>query len=464
MFRNLRHVCLSVCILTAMATSALAETRSPTFGREWVKSHPFTLMALNQRGEAVSENNLYSQAGLNTMLAWKDRPLTFQAAARQKIPWQYHLDMRKGPLSNELRSYINGLFKSYPGGEGILLWDEPKLNEMADLGKIAAWLREAHPNLLIYTNLNPIPPSGDHRFAPGRAGLREEGNESYPYSYHDSIMDCLKIVQPDVLMTDIYPFWSPDTLDPQKYLQNKYYLNLNLIRRAALDAKIPYWMFVQAYEDVGRCRLPSESDLRMQVYSTLAFGFTGIAYYTYDTVEEGSMLDANNRPTDIYQRVASVNKEIKHLGNALTQLASVDVRYIPGSQQIDGDVVANPVPISMEVLRPHSWSSTTISNIEIGQHGWDKSALVGFFEDDAGELYFMVVNLSHGKDVTAEQARTSIRVTMAPWVRELTMLSRENGKPIKVQMADNQFTLDLPGGTGELFKLGSGPFPQGGVR
>jgi hypothetical protein len=427
-----------------------AEPRPAAFGKAWVRSHPFTLMALTQRGEAVSDNDLYAKAGLNTMLAWKDRSLTFQAAARQRIPWQFHLDMRRGPLSDELKSYVNGLLNNYPGGEGLLLWDEPKLNEMADLAKVAAWLREAHPELLVYTNLNPIPSVGDPRFAGYRAGPQHADDESYPYSYDDSIRDCIAIVQPDVLMTDIYPFWSPKSLDPRDYLQTKYFLNLSLIRAAALDNEIPYWMFVQAYQDEGRVRAPSESDLRMQVFSTLAYGFTGIAYYTYDVVEEGSMLDAQMRPTPIYEHVTKLNAEVKQLGKALRFLTSVDVRYVPGRP-------GNPVPLGLEAYRPNSWASTLITNIAVGSE--DKNALIGFFEDDAGGLYFMVVNLAHGESISAGQAATPITLSLARPVKSLYVLSRDTGKPVAVNLDnDNQAKLAFPGGTGELFKIGDAKF------
>lgn len=122
-----------------VVNAAGAETRPADFGQRWVRSHPFTLMALTQRGEVIEQNKLYAQAGLNTMLAWKDREGIFKGAARDKLPWQYHLDHRRGPLSDELKAYVDGLLRQYPGGEGILLWDEPKGNEMAELGKAAAW-------------------------------------------------------------------------------------------------------------------------------------------------------------------------------------------------------------------------------------------------------------------------------------------------------------------------------------
>jgi hypothetical protein len=416
-------------------------------------------MALVQRGESVSENDLYSKAGLNTMLAWKDRPPTFQAAARQKLPWHYHLDSRRGPLSDELKTYLNSLLTAHSNGQGILLWDEPKLPEFADLGKIAAWLRETHPELLVYSNLNPIPAVGDPRFAPGRAGLKEDGNESYPYSYEDSIQDYLKIVQPDLLMTDIYPFWHPDKLDPSNYLLQKYFLNLAQIREAALAADIPYWMFVQSYEDKGRCRYPSDSELRMQVFSTLAFGFTGIAYFTYDMMEEGGMLDTTHRPTDMYDRVSKLNPEVTNLGKTLRFLTNTNILYVPGTQPSDGKQRTNPIPLGVEAFRSGSWNATMITDVEIDKQGPDRNALLGFFEDDDGGLYLMVVNLSHGENTSAEKVVVSLTLSFNPTVKSLSILSRKTGRPEGLQLNDGKVTLQIPGGTGELLKLNDGKFP-----
>ncbi|MCC7352088.1 MAG: hypothetical protein IT446_16125 [Phycisphaerales bacterium] len=453
---------LLVCLIALFAPAAPAGTRSATFGLDWVKSHPFTLMALTQRGEAVSGNNLYSQAGMNTMLAWKDRAPIFQSAIRQHLPWIFHLDSRKGPLSDDLKTYLSGVISKYPGCVGLQVWDEPKLPEMSDIGKIVAWLKQAHPNLLVYSNLNPIPNVGDPRYCSWRAGLPVEGYEQYPYSYDDSIHDYLKIVQPDLLMTDIYPFWSPQELDPEQYLLQKYFLNLTLIRQAALEANIPYWMFVQAYQDQGRCRMPSESDLRMQVYSTLAYGFTGIAYYTYDPVEEGSMLDAKFQPSAVYQAVRQLNEEVKRLGNSLRQLRNVAVRYVPGRHDAGGQSILNSTPNGLEAYRPRSWDATTIVNVILEQPGANKNALIGFFEDDQGGLYFMIVNLTHGENLSARETTLPITITMAPWVKNLSVLSRETGRSTPVELKDGKLRLELPGGTGDLYRVGQGPFR--GVR
>jgi len=61
-----------------------AEERPDDFGRQWVRSHPFTLKALTLQGKAVGDNDRYAEAGFSNMLAWKNKPDIFQAAGRQE--------------------------------------------------------------------------------------------------------------------------------------------------------------------------------------------------------------------------------------------------------------------------------------------------------------------------------------------------------------------------------------------
>ena len=343
--------CACLVMLAALGgpASLLAESPRPKdFGRQWVRTHPFTLMALVQQNEAVAGKDHYAQAGFSVMLVWKERAGIFKAAKRMDLPWIYHLEKRYRTL-DDIKAEVSGLVKTYPGGLGFLAWDEPKLPEMPRAGKRVAWINKTYPEMLVFSTVNPIKPPFAFSF-PNLAGEKAIDTGLYdepsvPYTYDDHLDNLAEIVQSDVLMADIYPFWNPKKLYPDKYLRDQYFFMLQALRKAGLKHNRPYWIFVQAYEDPGRCRLPSESDLRMEVYSALAFGFTGVSYFLYDAGPPfRCLMDQSNSPTPLYHVVRELNAEVARLGRSLRFLTCTDVRYVPGSRQQDGKTVTNPVP------------------------------------------------------------------------------------------------------------------------
>src|SRR5690606_24110074 len=118
-------------------------------------------------------------------------------------------------------------------------------------GEVIEWLQERYPEKLIFSNMGNI----DHadEFAPRLESYLEHSN-------------------PDILMFDWYPFRLEKEATEEKL--RRFYSDLWLLRAKGLETGIPYWVFIQAWEatatDAAAERLPSESDLRMQVFSALA--------------------------------------------------------------------------------------------------------------------------------------------------------------------------------------------------
>ena len=395
---------------------------------------------------------------------WKHRADVFKAAQRGNLPWIYHLQRRYRAL-DDIKAEVNGLLKTHPGGLGFLAWDEPKLPEMRRAGRRVAWIKKTHPEMLVFATVNPIKPPFEFSF-PNLAdqkvidtGLYDE--PSVPYSYDDHLDNLATIVQSDVLMANIYPFWNPKRgYYPDRYMRDQYFFMLQALRKAGLKHNRPYWIFVQAYEDPGRCRLPSESDLRMEVYSALAFGFTGISYFLYDAGPGfHCMVDQNNAPTAMYHRVRALNAEVARLGRSLRFLTCTDVRYVPGSRQEGGKTVTNPVPRPLAAFHPKSRVAKDVRGVEFAGSGFWNDGLIGFFRDDQAGKYVMLVNLQHGKGRSAEAAKASFTVTLNPSVTSVHRLSRKTGRVDSLPIVDGKLRLDLPGGTGELLKLGDAKFP-----
>ena len=81
--------------------------------------------------------------------------------------------------------------------------------------------------------------------------------------------------------------------------------------------------------------------------------------------------------------------------------------------------------------------------------------LVGCFRDKAGQEYFLVVNKDVAWDRSGDQLATEVILTFHPSVRRIQHLRRSDGMIHSIDV-DRHYRFVLPGGTGELFKIGTG--------
>ncbi|MEO2034159.1 MAG: hypothetical protein ABGZ35_18955 [Planctomycetaceae bacterium] len=273
-----------------------------------------------------------------------------------------------------------------------------------------------------------------------------------PYAYSDYLNDFATIVRPDVLMFDVYPFRG------ESGLSSFYFQNLANIREEAHRAGIPFWLFVQSAPTPG-ARFPSESEIRMQVSSSLAYGFTGVAYFTYDPAFERGLLDANGSPNELYYAARRLNQEVTRIGQSLRFLNSARVCYVPGHQEEGGQLVDNPLPGGIHGWDEQHGEDWGLDEITVLDPGEDRDVLIGFFTDDAKRRYFMAVNLWTGPKASAAEHTTSIEIQFEPQVRSLSRLSRETGAVEHLALEDGVLNLSLPGGTGDLLAVGEDDFP-----
>ena len=319
------------------------------------------------------------------------------------------------------------------------MWDEPKRPEMFNAGKAIAWLKGAFPETLVYSNAYPR----------GAAPERYYGGKlpSGGYSYEQYLRDFAKIMDPDVLMYDKYIFrQGGGTGNPFPTMMDA--------RKVALETGKPYWTFVQSYADERRgYRMPSESDIRMQVFAHLTAGFTGIAYFTYEDQQGPAMISNGAKQCrPIYYHVSRLNQEVLNVGRALRFLDSVDVWYLPGK--------GNQAPVATKRWPAEQSPIAAIRSLRINGVAADwKDLLIGAFRDDAGRAYVMLTNLWHGAQATASQRSMKIALELDSRVTTVGRLSRKTGRSEKLAVDGGQVELILPGGTGELLRFGDATFP-----
>jgi hypothetical protein len=413
----------------------LLADRPADFGQQWVRSNPFMMGGwLNY---ASTKPSMLSGAGLNSIVFNANFTSFIDNYSNAGYYPSWHANLRATSLTEDVQNTANSLYSTYPtGAAGWFIYDEPGSSSFAGMGDVATWLR-AQPqfsNMLVYANLGNIYTGKSSGEAPG---------DAFVQSYIDA-------VHPDVLMYDLYPFQvgSSGMAD-----RGFFYDSVMAHRRMALNNQLPYFAYIQSYADGAAYRYPSDSENRLNLYTYLATGYTGLSYYRYSasTSAGGALVTNYNTKGVMYDDVAAVNPEISRLGNVLKFAKSTAVGFVRG--QVGS--TRNSTPYSLS-----NWSGTTdgdphITNVRVMQDGLLKDGLIGFFRDDRNEPLFMLTNVYAGTD-TASAYALPFEITFDSSVNSLLWLDQSTGQQVVVSLNNHILDVTLAGGAGNLYKYNDG--------
>lgn len=213
---------------------------------------------------------------------------------------------------NVARSNITSLVKEvgkHPAIYGYYLRDEPTSSFFPGLAKVAAQIHELDPGKWAYINLFP-----DY------ANAEQLGASSYEEYIEKFIATC----KPTVLSYDNYSLMDDGSL------RDGYWQNLEAMRDASVKHNIPFWNIVLSVAHFSY-REPTAADLRFEVYTTLAYGGRGIAYFCYFAPQVGNYrsapIDQFGNETQSWQWMQNVNLQVAKLAPTLLQLTSDDVYH-----------------------------------------------------------------------------------------------------------------------------------------
>lgn len=225
---------------------------------------------------------------------------------------------------------IAARFKNHPALEGYYLGDEPDRSKFEELAALSKRLLAADKNHYSFVNLYPNINSNQSKF----------GTKNYK-EYVD-VFD--KIFPAPYLSFDFYPVTDGK-------IHNRWYENLEFFAAKYKAEGRPYWAFAlttsylaysedsqqpslndfyQLYKNYTPEKLfvhdiPTLSELRLQVFSNLAYGAQGIEYWSFRGY--GSPLDAAGRRTPVYDRVQQVSNEIQNLSGVFLGAKVVSVAH-----------------------------------------------------------------------------------------------------------------------------------------
>jgi len=182
---------------------------------------------------------------------------------------------------------------NHPGLGMYFLRDEPKIEEMQALGDRGRRINAVDPNHPCYLNLLP----------------------GYGPEYEASLRAYSERIALPQISFDHYPIC---THEGKTALGPTWYLNLELMRAEAIRSGVPLWAFAlttptpEFSNDAYRFPMPTIEQLRLQMYSNLAYGAQLLQYFTYWSNHEGlAPMTKNGYRTHLYDMVRQLNEEIQ---------------------------------------------------------------------------------------------------------------------------------------------------------
>lgn len=294
----------------------------------------------------VDELDLCQKYGLKAMI-WDPR---------LDYDWPGSIDRKK--MNENIDSLIEEV-GNHPALHCYYLMDEPRpetyMRAYENLATCTKALRERTPDKIAYVNL-----------LPSRGFSTEDEYENYIRKYVETL-------DAQFLSYDDYALYEDGSL------HYSYFKNLEVIRRMSLEYNLPFWHILLSVPHFTYREL-SETDMRFQVYTSLAYGAKGISYYKYHTPRRGNYrngpIDWFGDRTPLWYIMRRVNLQIQTLAPILLELKSIGVYHWPqvpyGCEPFSGQGLVKDIRIKFGVGR----------------------FLIGEFKHEDGTPHVMVVNTS----------------------------------------------------------------------
>lgn len=265
-------------------------------------------------------------------------------------------------LKSEPEKTVKRLMK-HPALFGYHLKDEPGAPEFPELN---AWVKRIqaidtkHP---CYINLFPNYAAREQLF--DKDFKLQPGKDVYT----EYVEAFLKDVTVPFISFDHYPVVEKNGI---KMLRPEWYKNLETIAAASRQSRLPFWAFALSVAH-GPYPIPSVAEIRLQLYSNLAYGAQALQYFTYWTPGINPNWDFHDAPigldgkrTIVYDRIKLVNSEIQNLSGVFLNARLISVSHT-GSHIPSGTSRMDKLPDPIKVLET-SDGGAIVSVLEKGNH------------------------------------------------------------------------------------------------
>lgn len=379
MRNKLRFLLVALIIFSFSFAASAAEN-----GGEWKIGRPIT--TYYQGGGPIEQ---IASGGFNLILAGEN-----ELDNANKYGLRLHLitgelwrveNIMDDPAKTAAVDALIKRVKNHPAMYAYFIVDEPSTSRFTELGKLVAHLREKDPAHVAWINLLPTYATND------QLGTKGDVTEAY----REYLRLFIKQVKPGMLSYDHYHF-NADGTDG-----NQYFLNLALIRQAALGANIPFMNCVQACTWSPGMRAPSRDEMRWLNYTSLAYGAQALMYFVYNYepfykeadergVDPGGMMRPDGSTTLQYRAAQELNPQFIAIASQLQPLRSLGA-YHTGS-----------VPLGALALPSKAPFHLVFSGKDMSQMP-SEGMLLGYFGKSGKSTkptHVLVVNLNHKAPVT----------------------------------------------------------------
>ena len=368
---------------------------SQVFCRRWVSS----FLATAATASVAADKDAAWKINTPIVTYWAGPPLT-DTVARQMAEGGWNLvwcgekeldvaqrhglraQLQDGLLTRTLdnsaqRAKLDALItrvRNHPALYSYFITDEPSAAAFPALGKLVTYLRQRDPATLgVHQPLSHL----RQQRATRHEGRQDHGVQGPSAAVHE-------VVKPSLVRYDHYQF-SKQGDNPD------YFLNLMMIRRTALEARVPFLNIVQACTWTPSMRVPSPDEVRYLVYTTLAYGGQGISYYVYCCPgHTGGIALADGTPTPLYHALKSLNREFVAIAKELQPLRST------------GSLPCGMSPPGTEGLPPKApfHFDPPVTPLAYSPPERVRGFLLGYFGTDDKPSHVVAVNLDYKAEAT----------------------------------------------------------------
>ncbi|MBX3255315.1 MAG: hypothetical protein KF862_14335 [Chitinophagaceae bacterium] len=248
-------------------------------------------------------------------------------------------------LKSDPEKTVKRLMK-HPALSGYHLRDEPNAADFPELGTWVKRIQSVDKQHYCYINLFPNYASPEQLFS---KGFQVPPGKDVYAAHLDAF---LKEVPVPFISFDHYPVVEKDGI---KTLRPQWYKNLEIVAAASQKHRLPFWAFALSVAHTPY-PVPTAAEIRLQMYSNLAYGAQTLQYFTYWTPGKNPNWNFHDAPigldgkrTGVYDRIKLINQEIQNLSGVFLGARVVSLSHT-GRQIPEGTRRTDKLPAPVKTL------------------------------------------------------------------------------------------------------------------
>ena len=306
-------------------------------------------------------------------------------------------------------------YKNVPSAYGFYILDEPfnpndYLNAYINLKKAA-------PDAYMHLNFLPSGAYGSEEIYKAQMNdwARLTAAAGYPLDY---------------LMFDRYPF----PLQAGAMDRAGFFKNVRSCYEVGLQNDVKTGLYIQTVCQEVAFRRPTDSEIRYQMYASLAFGYKQLSFFTWFTPVNRSepfkdgIIAPDGTPNAHYETIKTINHEILAIGETLVKCDALEV-YFNGP-----DTYGQPAVPADFFVKADKNDSVILSFLR---------------HKETGRNYLMVVNNNFS-------AKQEVELTFDAAIQSVSEVSRVDGSLKALTLNGQKLTINLPAGDAMLIALPEG--------